>query len=173
MSWNHANGEGGGQFTGKQNKEGRHETYSFDASASPLFTLALRTRGRKVKLREVMWISDDITPREAYSTLGHLKDVTLDFETETRTLHQGYALEQNQPNPFRGETAILYQVPVEQIVTITISDLTGRLIRSYERYSVPGQNTLVLDRLKLTPGVYEYTMVAGDFIATRKMVVAD
>jgi hypothetical protein len=68
---------------------------------------------------------------------------------------------------------IPFEVPSEQTVTITISDVAGRLIRSYEVDAAAGLNTLNVERLKLAAGVYEYTMTAGRFTATKKMVVAD
>ncbi|WP_425421172.1 GEVED domain-containing protein [Phaeodactylibacter xiamenensis] len=139
---------------------------------SELFTLVLRAR-TDVQLSEALGMSDAVTPREAYGNGGTFEDVALSFGQNGMASDEAYYLGQNQPNPYRGTTMIPFEVPSEQTVTITISDVAGRLIRSYEVDAAAGLNTLNVERLKLAAGVYEYTMTAGRFTATKKMVVAD
>ncbi|MCI4650971.1 T9SS type A sorting domain-containing protein, partial [Phaeodactylibacter sp.] len=139
---------------------------------SKMFTLVLRAR-TDIQLSEAMGMSDAVTPREAYGNAGTFEDVALSFGQNSMASEEAYYLGQNQPNPYRGTTMIPFEVPAEEMVTITISDVTGRLIRSYEVDAAAGLNTLNVERLKLAAGVYEYTMTAGRFTATKKMVVAD
>ncbi|MCR9103113.1 MAG: T9SS type A sorting domain-containing protein, partial [bacterium] len=142
------------------------------APESPLFTLVLRAR-TDVQLSEALRMSDAVTPREAYGNTGTFEDVAINFGQNGIASDEAYYLGQNQPNPYRGTTVIPFEVPFEQTVTVTISDLAGRLIRSYEMDAAAGLNTLNVERLKLAAGVYEYTLTAGRFTATKKMVVAD
>ena len=88
----------------------------------------------------------------------------------------------NYPNPFNPETWIPYRLAEDGIVTLTIYDPRGRVVRrlnighqtasAYESQSKAiywdGRNE-VGDRV--ASGVYFYTLTAGDYSATRKMVI--
>jgi len=88
----------------------------------------------------------------------------------------------NYPNPFNPETWIPYRLAEEGFVTLTIYDQRGRVIRRldighqtasvYESRSKAiywdGRNE-VGDRV--ASGIYFYTLTAGDYSATRKMVI--
>jgi len=70
---------------------------------SKLFTLncVATTSGQ---LSDILSISSDITAKEAYDETGEIMDIALQFNTNNAVL--GFELNQNAPNPFRGETVI-------------------------------------------------------------------
>ena len=88
----------------------------------------------------------------------------------------------NYPNPFNPETWIPYRLAEDAFVTLTIYDLSGQIIRTleighriaaaYENRSKAiywdGRNEL---GEQVASGVYFYTLTAGDYSATRKMVI--
>ena len=88
----------------------------------------------------------------------------------------------NYPNPFNPETWIPYQIETDSNVSITIYDMKGMLVRTLplgyqlagyytnrERAAYwDGQNS---HREHVASGVYFYTLIAGDFTATRKMLI--
>ena len=88
----------------------------------------------------------------------------------------------NYPNPFNPETWIPYRLAEDAFVTLTIYDQQGRVVRRlnvghriaavYESRSKAiywdGRNE-VGDRV--ASGIYFYTLTAGDFSATRKMLI--
>ena len=88
----------------------------------------------------------------------------------------------NYPNPFNPETWIPYRLAEDAFVRLTIYDLSGQVIRTldvghriasvYESRSKAvywdGRNDL---GEQVTSGVYFYTLIAGDFSATRRMVI--
>ena len=88
----------------------------------------------------------------------------------------------NYPNPFNPETWIPYQLSKAAEVTLTIYDIQGRVVRDlnlgHQRAGVyqskaravywDGRNT---QGEPVASGVYFYTLKAGDFIATRKMLI--
>ena len=93
------------------------------------------------------------------------------------------ALLQNYPNPFNPETWIPYTLSEDHPVTISIYNISGQLVRTLAL----GNKTrgVYLDQPKAAywegrnnagevvgSGVYFYQFRAGDFSATRKMVVA-
>ena len=88
----------------------------------------------------------------------------------------------NYPNPFNPETWIPYQLAEAADVTLTIYAIDGRLIRTlsfghqsagiYQSKSRAaywdGRNAL---GESVASGVYFYRLIAGDFTATRKMLI--
>ena len=88
----------------------------------------------------------------------------------------------NYPNPFNPETWIPYRLAEDAFVTLTIYDLSGRVVRTldvghqiaavYENRSKAvywdGRNGL---GEQVASGIYFYHLSAGDYSATRKMVI--
>jgi hypothetical protein len=79
-------------------------------------------------------------------------------------------LHQNIPNPVTASTMIRFELAVAGAATLTVQDITGRVILTREMDGIAGLNMVALDNLK-TSGVLTYTLTSGDFVATRKMVV--
>ena len=93
------------------------------------------------------------------------------------------ALLTNYPNPFNPETWIPYRLAEDSFVKLTIYDTAGRVVRSVD----VGHRVAAVyeDRSKaiyfdgrnqfgetVTSGVYFYHLQAGDYSATRKMLIA-
>ena len=92
------------------------------------------------------------------------------------------ALFTNFPNPFNPETWVPYQLSKPADVTLTIYDMRGVVVRQLQLGHKPagvyssrsraiywdGRNSI---GEKVATGVYFYTLKAGDFTATRKMLI--
>ena len=92
------------------------------------------------------------------------------------------ALHRNYPNPFNPETWIPYQLAAPAEVTLTIYDMNGGVVRRlvvghqaagmYQSRSRAvhwdGRNQL---SESVASGLYFYTLTAGDFTATRRMLI--
>ena len=88
----------------------------------------------------------------------------------------------NYPNPFNPETWIPYRLAKDAFVTVTIYDQRGRVVRDiavghriaavYESRSKAiywdGRTDL---GERVASGIYFYSLTAGDYSATRKMVI--
>ncbi len=88
----------------------------------------------------------------------------------------------NFPNPFNPETWIPYELSKPAEVTLTIYNMRGQVIRQLKLGQMPagvyrsrsraihwdGRNII---GEKVAAGVYFYTLTAGDFTATRKMLI--
>ena len=95
---------------------------------------------------------------------------------------QETALLANYPNPFNPETWIPYQLAAPAKVTLRIHAVDGKLVRMLSLGHKPvgiyqtrsraaywdGKNKL---GEPVASGVYFYTLTAGDFTATRKMLI--
>ena len=95
---------------------------------------------------------------------------------------QPTALLSNYPNPFNPETWIPYQLSDPAEVTVSIYSVDGKLVRTLELGQVPAGVYSEKDRAAywdgqneqgepVASGVYFYTLTAGEFSATRKMVI--
>ena len=87
-----------------------------------------------------------------------------------------YILYQNYPNPFTSTTTICYQLPIESEVKLRIYSLTGRLVRElinttkkagYYQVRWDGKDTYG----RVMNGVYFYSLKAGTYADTKKMVI--
>ena len=92
------------------------------------------------------------------------------------------ALLPNYPNPFNPETWIPYQLSKSAKVTLTIHSMRGVVVRQLNVGQKPAGVYLSRSRAihwdgrniigeKVAAGVYFYTLTAGDFTATRKMLI--
>ena len=97
---------------------------------------------------------------------------------EQRVLPTVTTLLQNYPNPFNPETNISFDLSEEAVVSLTIYDLTGQVIRtlvSSQSMSV-GHYDIVWDGqnasgAKVGSGVYFYQLSAGNYVAKKKMTL--
>jgi len=88
-----------------------------------------------------------------------------------------YKIHQNHPNPFNPVTTIRYDLPEDGLVNITIYDMMGRQISTL----ISGQQTAGYNIVQwnatntfgeaVSAGLYLYTIHAGEFTQTRKMVL--
>lgn len=90
------------------------------------------------------------------------------------TVPEKYSLLQNYPNPFNPSTVIGYNLPVSGFVSLKVFDLLGKEVASLVNERQSSGSFLVefnSDKYGLPSGIYFYTITAGDFSETRKMVL--
>ena len=89
---------------------------------------------------------------------------------------------QNYPNPFNPETWIPFRLADKSDVTIEIFNSTGEMIRALSIGTLEAENYTTRSKAvywdgqndegeHVTSGLYFYTLTAGDFSATRKMLI--
>ena len=88
-----------------------------------------------------------------------------------------FSLSQNYPNPFNPITSLRYDLPNDGLVNITIYDMMGRIVKTLVNGSQTAgfksvQWNATNDRDEpVSAGLYLYTIQAGEFRQTRKMVL--
>jgi choice-of-anchor B domain-containing protein len=84
----------------------------------------------------------------------------------------GYKLEQNFPNPFNPVTNIGFSIPKNSFVELKIFDITGKEVAEVvnDRRDA-GNYTVRFDASEYSSGTYFYTLTAGEFKETRKMII--
>lgn len=97
--------------------------------------------------------------------------VTGDIE-EVETVPTEFALYQNYPNPFNPSTLIKYEVPEKSFVSIRVYDLLGEeLATLVNEEKSAGSYDVNFDAGQLSSGFYIYTIKAGNFTSTKKMML--
>ena len=82
------------------------------------------------------------------------------------------SLAQNYPNPFNPNTKIRYDVSSTQFVTIKVYSVLGKEMQTLVNEEKPlGSYEISWNAANLPSGVYYYRIQAGDFSATRKMIL--
>ena len=95
----------------------------------------------------------------------------------TASIPDTYSLQQNYPNPFNPTTQIRYGLKENTYVSINIYNLMGKHIRSYiNTVQDAGYKTILWNATDASgqpvpAGMYVYTITAGDFRQTRKMIL--
>ena len=84
-----------------------------------------------------------------------------------------FSLEQNYPNPFNPTTIINFSVPEENtLVTLRVYNSLGEQVGTLINQVVPaGQHQVHFDARGLASGVYFYTLNAGNFVESKKMIL--
>jgi hypothetical protein len=126
---------------------------------------------------DMIKVSSDFTEAEGYildpaAKAIEIVDLSLDFVNNGTS--EEYALYQNEPNPFIDQTLIGFDLPKAMNATITIYDVTGKVVKEIEGDYAMGFNTVRLSRKELLTGsVYFYHLIAGDFTASKKLVLTN
>jgi len=95
------------------------------------------------------------------------------------TIPFSFRLEQNYPNPFNPSTVIKYAIPPDEevhgapvYVSIMVYDVLGRKISTLvNETKQAGTHSVFFNGANLPGGVYFYTLHAGDYNITKKMML--
>ncbi len=107
--------------------------------------------------------------------------------TEDGDVAEKFALGQNYPNPFNPTTTISYSIPTSSViarssaargtrsvvnVTLSVYNALGQKVATLvNKEQTAGNYTVQFDAGDLPSGVYFYTLRAGEFVGTKKMVL--
>jgi hypothetical protein len=145
-------------------------SWNGEVKGGVLFSLVVRAKPN-ITLSEVLKLNSRYTAAEAYKG-GEVMNVGLNFSASKAFAN--YALYQNTPNPFLGETVIGFNLPSAGQNTLTIQDLTGRTLKVINGQYAKGYNQVTIkDRDLCTKGVLTHTLKVADFTMTKKMVIVE
>ena len=124
-----------------------------------------------VQLSEVINISSQYTQAEAYD--GNMKYMNVGLRFDNGDVADGFQLHQNRPNPFNQETLIGFELPDAGEATLTIFDVSGRVLMQVEGDYNKGFNQVVINANDLQgTGLLYYQLVSADYQATKRMVLS-
>ncbi|MBK7226075.1 MAG: T9SS type A sorting domain-containing protein [Saprospiraceae bacterium] len=147
------------------------ESYGAD---EVLFTVVFKAN-KSINIGSAIAINSEVTTAEAYDVSLNAKNVKLSARTNTGVVETAvFELFQNEPNPFNKQTVVSFNLPTAAAATLTMYDVTGKVLRIYEIEGVKGVNTKVINKSDLNGnGVIYYQLDAANFTATKRMVVID
>ncbi len=113
-------------------------------------------------------INSLITKAEGYNGALEILDINL------ASGMNAFSVFQNEPNPFVDETMISFSLETEGMATLSLRDVTGKLVYSLSNYYSEGQHFVNIHADDLgTSGVFYYTLESGDHSQTRKMILLE
>jgi hypothetical protein len=105
--------------------------------------------------------------KEAQNTISKVMNENDDITTVT-----DYGLEQNYPNPFNPSTTIKFSIPQNEFVTLKVYDILGNEVADLvNEQTVAGSYEVRFDASNLASGIYVYTLKAGNFSQTSKLML--
>jgi hypothetical protein len=94
------------------------------------------------------------------------------FDKNQNNLPEDYILKANFPNPFNSSTVISFGLPRTSQVSLSVYNILGQKISTIvERQLGAGYHSYIWDGEKAASGVYFYQLKAGEYSATRKMIL--
>jgi hypothetical protein len=133
---------------------------------------------------DVVWTDGDHAPyRLMYRRMAkQYGPVAVDGAQPDEFLPRNFSLSQNHPNPFRSAatsrvagnpaTFIVYSLPQPSQVELKVYDVLGHEVRVLVNDRKPaGGHRVQFDGQGLPGGLYFYRLRAGEFVATRKMLI--
>lgn len=95
---------------------------------------------------------------------------TTTVRTVDHSVPEGFALEQNFPNPFNPSTSIRYSVPVQSRVVLQIFNSLGQESAvAVNAEQAAGTYSVSFDASALSSGIYFYRLTAGSYSVTKRM----
>jgi len=83
-----------------------------------------------------------------------------------------FKLSQNYPNPFNPATIIGYSIPKDEFVELKVYDILGKEVtKLVNEYQISGTHNVSFDASSLPSGTYVYTIKAGNYTESKKMVL--
>jgi choice-of-anchor B domain-containing protein len=126
-----------------------------------------------------------VTARDEWNTTPSPQTNQFVYDGSTGVAEQSdipnvFSLEQNYPNPFNPTTVIRYSFPDDvgrngiptYHVTLKVFDVLGREVATLvNEHKEPGKYQVQFAASQLGSGVYFYTLKAGGFTSTRKLLI--
>jgi len=107
-----------------------------------------------------------LIPRKNDDFVGY---TDVDNEVE---LPEIYSLSQNYPNPFNPTTVIQYSLPEVSNVKLRVYDMLGREVATLvNKEQTAGVYNVQFNAANLSSGVYFYRIEAGNFVASKKLLL--
>jgi hypothetical protein len=111
---------------------------------------------------------------DSFGVMGthELQDVVLGIKDISSNVPDNYSISQNYPNPFNPSTMIRFSIKETGIVSLKVYNVLGQLVNTLvNEQKSAGTYEYNFDASHLSSGIYFYTIKAGNFTATKKMIL--
>ena len=128
-----------------------------------------------VEGQEVTVWGNQVSPSqiEALQIIANTDIVTGIEDNKNRlTIPDNFSLSQNYPNPFNPSTRIRYTLSEVSFVTLKIYNILGKEVATLVNELKPsGTFEVTFNAHRLASGVYFYSLHAGNFVKTKKLIL--
>lgn len=144
------------------------------ADEEALFSIIFKAKTDVDRISDILTLGDfQQLPNTAYDADKKAMDIELVFET-SEAANAEFRLFQNRPNPFRDQTIISFSLPEAGFARLSVLDVSGRVIKTYEDQFAKGYNEIPVNSSELpSAGVLYYQLDTDGFTAVKKMVIID
>lgn len=126
----------------------------------------------KVKAVDITDQSSNATNSVSFAVNGSIEKIGAGEEIISEAI-DSYKLFSNYPNPFNPSTQIVYQIPKEGFVNLTVYNTLGQVVQILvNKQQAVGKYTVEFNSNNLPSGVYIFRLQANEFSSTKKMVIA-
>ncbi len=133
---------------------------------APLFTISIEATSQS-HLNNALKLNNETIKSEIYRD-EEVSNMKLEFRNTVGT----FALHQNIPNPFSDKAVIGFDLPEENTYSLSIYDLTGKIVKEISGYGKSGYNSVNVSRKDIGGnGVFYYRLKSGDNTDTKKMIL--
>lgn len=116
-----------------------------------------------------LWVGLDGANRRLYYDRY---DAVTGISNNGAEIPEKYSISQNYPNPFNPTTKINFSIPKNDLVVLKVYNALGAEVATLvNRNMNAGSYTVDFDASLLSSGVYFYTIQAGSFSTTKKMML--
>ncbi|MCH8170586.1 MAG: T9SS type A sorting domain-containing protein [Bacteroidetes bacterium] len=113
-----------------------------------------------------------ITELKSFASVAKSQFLLTDINDIKNQIPKSFKLEQNYPNPFNPTTTISYLIPKASFVTLTIYDVLGKEVKTLvNKFQSVGKYNVTFNASNLSSGVYIYSIKAGNFSVSKKLVL--
>ena len=121
-------------------------------------------------LRDMISMSSLVTNAEAYTIGEDTKAIKLAFDGDVPD--HTFALYQNKPNPWNGQTSIGFVLPQDADAVLTVYDIAGKEVFSKKGSYKAGYNSIIVSEKELPfAGILYYKIESGAYAASKKMIL--
>ena len=141
------------------------ETWPFDSPQYLLMNIAIETS-----------IASSFIETEMELDYVRIYEASI-LSSQAETVPNDFNVIQNNPNPFNPVTTLRYKLPRESFVNITIYNMLGNLVNNLvSQKQIAGYKSVQWNATNnqgqpVSAGVYFYTIQAGEYRQTKKMIL--
>lgn len=154
---------------------GWYDAYAVSLAArTPIFYVTFTALEDMEVISESISLTASILKKEAVNLNFEEHDVDLIFNSVNSTnqvVNKPFELYNNRPNPFKDATIISFNLDTASPMTLEILDVTGQVIKTYQRDFTKGYHEMNVDASDLAGGILYYRLSTERHTATRKMIL--
>ena len=149
---------------------GKGPGYNAEGHAQGIGSILTDTEAKDYTIENIFAKSSN--PGLGYDWVPESPITSIEDDDYIKQIPDSYQLFQNFPNPFNPTTVIRFSIPQETHVNLRIYNILGQeVVTLIDKSMKPGVYNYNFNASGLSSGVYFYSISAGDYKTTKKMLL--